>query len=61
MTIEEWWPRLQPVTREWLVANNGDVLPGDISAEIVRAGGPAELADEDTDWIEAAANGEVPI
>lgn len=60
MSIQEWWPKLEPVTREWLIANNGDDVPGDVSAEIVRAGGPELLTDEDIDWIEAAANDETP-
>ena len=35
-------------------------MTDDVAADIVRAGGPAELADEDTDWIEATANDEKP-
>lgn len=63
MNIYEWWPRLQPATQEWLVANNGDVIPADIVGEMVRAGRTAstdQLGDDEIDWIEAVANGEEP-
>ena len=26
MSIEQWWPKLKPSTREWLIDNNGDAL-----------------------------------
>ena len=39
MPIHEWWPRLRTETREWLVANNGDVVPEAIAQEIRVAGG----------------------
>jgi len=75
MSIEQWWPKLKPSTREWLVENNGDVVPVDIVAEITDAGGSVasdawwvgesspsgfNFADEAADWIEAVANGEAP-
>ncbi|MGV1009579.1 MAG: hypothetical protein ACOYBY_13355 [Dermatophilaceae bacterium] len=75
MSVEVWWARLRPETREWLVANNGDVLPQAIVEEITRAGGNVEagpacdeqdgaagacLSDATVDWIEAVANGEEP-
>ncbi|MCC6495861.1 MAG: hypothetical protein IT193_06335, partial [Propionibacteriaceae bacterium] len=47
----------------WLVANNGDALPGDVHADIIRAGGVitgSYLSDEAVDWVEAIANGEDP-
>lgn len=73
MSIEHWWPQLNPSTQKWLIENNGDVLPGPVLAEIAAAGGPAttdswwpeqpdtngmSLPDEAVDWIEAMANGE---
>ena len=73
MNIEEWWPKLSVETREWLTANNGDVLPAAIVSEIIDAGGgPADgswlvgeaeadgivLSDAAIDWIEETANGE---
>ncbi|MHA6513486.1 hypothetical protein [Tessaracoccus sp. Z1128] len=75
MNIEEWWPRLRAETRDWLIANNGDVVPSAVVEEIIRAGGDATsdawragesgadgfyLADEVVDWIEEVANGETP-
>ena len=67
MGIESWWPKLEPSTREWLIAHNGEELPAEIAAEIRRTGGDAAeesggtgafLRDGDVDWIEAAANDE---
>ena len=73
MRIEQWWPRLKPATREWLIENNGDQVPAEVVAEIAEAGGPVAsdpwwvqrapgfyVPDEATDWIEAVANGEEP-
>ncbi|WP_407709169.1 hypothetical protein ACJJV6_13395 [Arthrobacter nitrophenolicus] len=75
MGIEQWWTRLQPSTREWLIENNGGVVPEDVVAEIARAGGPAGtdpwwagqdeepghyFPDETIDWVEAMANDENP-
>jgi hypothetical protein len=74
-SIEVWWPRLKPATREWLIANNGDAVPDAIVEEIAAAGGPARsdpwwvdddestaslLPDDATDWIEEVANDETP-
>ena len=73
MTIEEWWPKLRPATRDCLIANNGDVVPAAIVEEITEAGGPAKsdawwviqdgsaglcMPDEAIDWIEEVANEE---
>ena len=73
MSIETWWPQLQPATRDWLIANNGDVVPVAILDEITAAGGPAGshdwwveqegstglcMPDEAIDWIESVANEE---
>jgi hypothetical protein len=75
MSIQVWWPRLQPATRDWLIANNGDVVPAPIVEEITGAGGPVRsdawwvahdgstgsyLPDAATDWIEEIANEETP-
>ncbi|TFD24898.1 hypothetical protein [Cryobacterium sp. TMS1-13-1] len=71
MTIELWWPKLTPSTREWLMENNGDAVPPQVVAEITRSGGSAVLdsdsedsdhylSDQDVDWIESVANGEEP-
>ena len=75
MPVEAWWPKLSPATREWLIANNGDVVPFHIVDEIAQAGGPATfevwwvsqddstglcMPDEAIDWIEEIANEESP-
>lgn len=73
MDIENWWPSLEPSTREWLIAHNGEALPAEVVAEIRRAGGAVApvpesaddvgeagsyLSDEAIDWIEDVANEE---
>lgn len=73
MDIERWWPRLSLGTREWLAANNGDVVPASIVNEIVETSGAptagawwvgeseaggVTLSDVAIDWIEEEANGE---
>jgi hypothetical protein len=67
MTIERWWPRLKPATRDWLAENNGATIPPEMATEISNAGGSVtsdasrvRLSDRATGWIEAAANGEAP-
>jgi hypothetical protein len=75
MSIEQWWPRLKPSTQEWLIENNGDVVPSEVLAEIAEAGGSVTsgawwvgesgpsgfyFSDEAVDWIETVGNGEVP-
>lgn len=75
MNIEEWWPKLRRESREYLIANNGDVVPAALVAEITRAGGDKDsdawragdsgadgfyLTDEAIDWIDEVANGETP-
>jgi hypothetical protein len=75
MSIDVWWPKLQPGTRDWLIANNGGVVPAPIVKEIQEAGGPLRsdawwvtqdgstgtcMPDAATDWIEEIANGETP-
>ena len=74
MSIDMWWPRLRPDTRDWLIANNGDAVPISIMDEIETAGGPARgedwwvaedgagpcMPDDAIDWIDEVANGESP-
>lgn len=75
MSIEQWWPKLRPSTREWLIENNGDAVPAEIVAEVTAAGGAITsdawwvgqsgpsgfyISDEAADWIEAIANDEDP-
>jgi len=73
MRIEEWWPKLDPATQEWLIANNGDVVPTTVLGQIAEAGGDVTsdassigdnvpggllLSDAAVDWIEETANHE---
>lgn len=73
MRIEEWWPRLDGSTQQWLIDNNGDVVSPDILDQITAVAGeptadaswvgnnvPEEfsLSDEAIDWIEMMANDE---
>jgi hypothetical protein len=65
MKIEQWWPKLSPATRAWLVENNGETLPADLIEQISAVGGDADLedgvlSDAAIDWVEAAANDEWP-
>ena len=75
MSIEQWWPKLRPSTRDWLIENNGDVVPAEVLREIEDAGGsvasgawrvgangPSDFSfsDEAIDWIEGVGNGETP-
>lgn len=39
MSTEQWWPKVKPSTREWLIGNNGDAVPAGIVAEVAAAGG----------------------
>jgi len=74
-SLQDWWPRVPPQTRAWLVEHNGESLPADVVAAIVTAGGVAtpgawwvgsagpggfSLSDAAVDWVEAVANGEAP-
>jgi hypothetical protein len=75
VSLEDWWPRLPPETQDWLIANNGDVVPAWVTEQITLAGGVVAtdawwvsqygpmgcyLSDEAVDWIDAVANGETP-
>ena len=74
MDIVDWWPKVSPRTREWLVEHNGEPLPDHIVNDVLVANqghvddswwsgtspyGESQLTDAAIDWIEAAANGEV--
>lgn len=74
MNIENWWPLLNFSTRQWLIDNNGDVVPPSILDQITAVAGhpTAEaswiadstakeffLSDQAIDWIEEAANDEI--
>ncbi|MFF2318279.1 hypothetical protein ACFVTE_18675 [Arthrobacter sp. NPDC058097] len=75
MSIEQWWPRLEPSTRQWLIDNNGDAVPTEVVDEITSAGGATAsdawwvgqstpsgffFSDAAVDWIETVGNGEAP-
>lgn len=75
MTMDTWWPRLPPATRDWLIANNGSPVPAEVVEQIEQAGGPSPsdpwrtrdenscqiaVPDSAADWIEAIANEETP-
>jgi hypothetical protein len=63
MSIEVWWPKIRQASRDWLVANNGDAVRGDVADDIIRVGGEiagSYLSDDAVDWVEAVANGEEP-
>lgn len=67
MSIEAWWPKLRPETRDYLIANNGNVVPARLVGEIAGVGGAITtdawwigradpirfyLSDEGIDWID---------
>ncbi len=73
MDIDEWWPKLDTLTRDWLIAHNGEAVPAHILSQILAAGGAVTvdaswvgssgpdgiyLSDDATDWVEAIANNE---
>ena len=73
MDFPQIWPHLTASSRSWLVEHNGEPLPDELVAEIVRvtggersaqwwSGPPVEgqtqLTDEAVDWIETVANDE---
>ncbi|GAA4485813.1 hypothetical protein GCM10023094_41230 [Rhodococcus olei] len=75
MDVTQWWPRLSPEARDWLVEHNGEPLDPAVAHEILAvndgvtdpgwwqgdpADGMSELTDDVVDWIEAVANGEGP-
>jgi hypothetical protein len=38
MRITVWWPKLEPASREWLIAHPDDEVPAEIMGEIVFSG-----------------------
>ena len=73
METIDWWPEIDPATRDWLTAHNGEALPEDVLSKIIAAGGTLAsdawwigeegadgiyLSDEAVDWIETVANDE---
>lgn len=73
MDFPQIWPLLTNSSRSWLMAHNGESLPDDLIAEILRvtgnernaqwwkgpsADGETQLTDEAVDWIETVANDE---
>ena len=73
MSIEDWWPALNAATQQWLINNNGDVVPSNILDPITAVAGPAMadaswvgadigegflLSDDAIDWLEKTANDE---
>ncbi len=64
MSVSQWWFQVDVRARDWLIDNNGDSVPAGIASQIEAVGGIVvvgePLEDDDVDWIEAVANGEVP-
>ncbi|WP_141843779.1 hypothetical protein [Humibacillus xanthopallidus] len=73
MDFPQIWPLLKDSSRQWLMEHNGEPLPDDLIADILRvtggeqnaqwwagdAGeGETQLSDEAVDWIETVANDE---
>lgn len=71
MSIEEWWPKLRPTSKSWLIEHNGEPVPPHLVDEIAEAGGQVSpdpdadsdgdetdflLTDEQIDWVEELAN-----
>jgi hypothetical protein len=75
MGIEDWWPKLRPETRNWLIEHNGEEVPSSVLSEITAVAGADSgdeswigekwpsgvlLSDAAVDWIEEVANDENP-
>lgn len=73
MDFPQIWPHLRASSRSWLIEHNGEPLPDELVAEIVRVtggersaqwwSGPSvegqtQLTAEAVDWIETVANDE---
>lgn len=73
--MAQWWTQLKASTQAWLAEHNGEAVPASIQQEIIQAGGSLapdawwtgsggtsefRFSDAGVDWIEAAANGELP-
>ena len=75
MDIEEWWAKVGPTTRQWLIDHNGEALPPAVTADIAWVGVAVNagqrwiersspsgflLSDAAVDWIESVSNQENP-
>ena len=63
MSIEQWWSRLRPESRAWLVAEITSLGASITSDEWwVGENGPSGLylSDAAVDWVEEVANDELP-
>ncbi|WP_024794013.1 hypothetical protein [Tomitella biformata] len=75
MNIDQWWPKLDTTTQEWLIEHNGEPVSVEVLGAIMSANGISDdnarwlgevepggvcLSDENVDWIAATANGELP-
>ncbi|MEP6481276.1 MAG: hypothetical protein ABJA94_04625 [Rhodoglobus sp.] len=58
MELKEWFNKLSDDTKVWLLQNMETPFPPGIQAEVVAAGGPAELSAADNALIERANNGD---
>ena len=58
MAFKDWFNKLSEDSQLWLVQNMETPLPPEISAEMVAAGGPAELSAADSEMIERVNNGD---
>ncbi len=73
MRIQDWWPLLNSSTQQWLINNNGDIVPPGILDQIMAVAGQTTtdrslvgrdgregftLSDDAIDWIEQTANDE---
>jgi hypothetical protein len=52
VSIGDWWPRVKPSTRSWLIAHNGEPLPPAVVADIAWNGVPVNTAQS---WIERSS------
>jgi len=73
MEIIEWWAKLDPAAKGWLIAHNGEAVSPELMSKIASAGGAVAsspwwvgesgpdaffLSDAAVDWIETTANDE---
>jgi hypothetical protein len=54
MSIQDWWPLLDSSTQQWLIENNGDVVPPSIPDQIPAMSGQPTVDDS---WIHDAGHG----
>ncbi|MEP6478917.1 MAG: hypothetical protein ABJB03_05965 [Rhodoglobus sp.] len=58
MAFKDWFNKLSDDTKLWLIQNMETPLPPDIQTEVIAAGGPDELSQDDNDWLERVNNGD---